>query len=138
MWKGGKLDLTEIYVISSLAGSTGRGCGELVALKVREYLKKKYNLHLQTIGVLYDAMIYRDCFEFSENFELMCRVNSLTGLSELSCWQHPLPYRLPSLHSPQNEALDEIVADPNAGCSVKGPITELRLINKRLQRIQFF
>lgn len=125
----GTSDLTEIYVISSLAGNTGRGCWELVALKVREYLEKRYDLRPRTIGVLYDAMIGRNYFENDgDSFILRCQINALTGFSELSCWQRPLPYRLPSLRSPQNEASDEIVIEHGRGNFVDGPITELRLI----------
>ena len=129
-------DFLDVYVISSLAGDTGRGCWNLVALKVREYLLSRYRLCVRIIGVLYDAMVYRDIFADGRNLELRCKVNTLTGLSELSVWLNnerrkmPISYRLPDLRNPQRENCDAIVAGGIEEMPCEGPITELRLIGK--------
>ena len=126
----------EVYVISSLAGDTGRGSWSLVAHKVREYLAK-YGIRERTLGVLYDAMVYRDLLKRCvADFGLKCKVNALTGLSELSCWlnngrdANRSSYRLPHLKTPQRELCDVLVSGGETGVPCEGPITELRLISE--------
>ena len=46
---GNPNNFMDVYVISSLAGNTGRGCWNLVALKVRESLWSRYRLSVRTI-----------------------------------------------------------------------------------------
>ena len=126
----------DVYVISSLAGNTGRGSWSLVALKVRECISKRFGKNVRTVGVLYDAKVYESVFWRDLYKWQKCMVNAMTGLSELSCWlvkkerKDSFSYRLPNLHNPQNEDCDVIVADGDDENKCEGPITELRLIRE--------
>ena len=127
----------EVYVISSLAGETGRGSWNLVAHKVREYLRDRFNIYVRPLGVFYDAMVYNDLFKrIVKDFELRCKVNALTGLSELSCWlrrergANQSSYRLPHLKTPQRELCDVLVSGGVDGIPCDGPIRDLRLIGE--------
>ena len=126
----------DVYVISSLAGNTGRGSWSLVALKVREFISKRFGKNVRTVGVLYDAMVYESIFRGELYKRQRCMVNAMTGLSELSCWlaknerEDSFSYRLPNLHDPQNERSDVIVADGDDENTCEGPITELRLVRE--------
>jgi hypothetical protein len=61
------------------------------------------------------------------------KINSLTGLSELSCWvknrkqsvnngADPYVYRLPSLKSPENHSADCVSADLQSNSGEAGPV----------------
>lgn len=126
----------DVHVIASLAEETGRGSWSLVAFKVRECLEKR-GFPVRPVGILFDASIYRDEFCHPEK-HLRLQVNSLTGLSEISCWMDnerrnpPLSYCLPDLKWPISRNCDvlRVIGDGDSPSS-QGPISELHLITER-------
>lgn len=123
-----------MHVISSLAGTTGRGCWSLVAFKIREMLLKE-GIVAHPTGILFDAMVFAELFPRDCDFALRCKVNSLTGLSEFSCWENnksrerPICFDLPGLSHAQSELCDLIRTDGDQSLS-KGPVDELTLIRE--------
>ena len=104
-----------IYFVTSLAGGTGRGSWAPVMLKVKEVLSDRCRRCCQTTGLFFDASIFGDLFQWSPNQSLAHKVNSLTGLSELSFWmdddmrgmsREPISVRLPDMVSPTNPEKD--------------------------------
>ena len=121
--------IEDVHIISSLAGETGRGIWSLVALKIRECFYQG-GIEVKPVGILFDASVYREDMWCNPGKDLRSKVNSLTGLSELSCWdgneyrQDLILYRLPSLDTPQREDCDVLVGN------IEGPIDD-NLILKR-------
>lgn len=119
-----------LVIVSGLSGGTGRGCWNLIAFKVREYLLDKYRLTVPPTGIFFEANVYDNVAKENEGQDTALKVNSLTGLSELSCWmvnggmtgENRFPLRLPSVSSPQDEKTDILKVDlelnPNSGAPV--------------------
>lgn len=119
-----------LVIVSGLAGGTGRGCWNLIAFKVREYLLDRYHLTVPPIGVFFEANVYANVAKENEGQDTSLKVNSLTGVSELSCWMvnggktgdDRFKYRLPSVESPERSGTDILKVDlelnPNSGAPV--------------------
>lgn len=118
---GVPLSETEInfFIVSGLSGGTGRGCWELIAFKLRQ-LFEQYGCRLSPIAYLFDSSCYMNVIKQKPDQELSMRVNSLTGVSELTCWMRNIhgtdesgagsfAYRLPSLEAPADEDMDVLV-----------------------------
>lgn len=117
-------------VVSGLAGGTGRGSWSLVTFKVREYLLDNYDVKVAPIGVFFDANAFEKVAEDHPGQATALKVNSLTGLSELSCWlknggksrDERYAYRLPSIETPDRRATDVLKVDldlnPKSGTNV--------------------
>jgi len=104
--KGPQVNLT---VVCSLAGGTGRGCWSLLALKIREAFKHR-NYHMFPIGIFLDASVF-DWLGSDEATRV--KVNSLTGISELTMWlrndrnrRRKARFILPNQRQPEVKAVD--------------------------------
>ena len=113
--------ILNFLVICSLAGGTGRGSWEVVAFKLREMFRK-YNKVPKPRAFLFDSSVFKNLFRSVPRQRLPMQVNSLTGVSQLSCWvenrlagqQEPgaaYRYHLPSLTNPAEETSDVLQAD---------------------------
>ena len=119
-----------LIIVAGLSGGTGRGCWNLIAFKVREYLLNKYKVMVPPVGVFFDANVYDCVARDNEGQRLALEVNSLTGLSELSCWlvnggkagTDCFVYRLPNVKSPDRASTDllnvNLDLNPTAGAPV--------------------
>lgn len=117
-------------VVSGLAGGTGRGTWSLVTFKIREYLLERYGVKVAPMGVFFDANAFENVAETHPGQATALKVNSLTGLSELSCWlkngqtsgEARYAYRVPSLESPEQRGTDALKVDlelnPKSGSAV--------------------
>ncbi|HYG78180.1 MAG TPA: tubulin-like doman-containing protein [Planctomycetota bacterium] len=110
------LSQLNVFVIAGLAGGTGRGCWELIALKIRQMLRDRGKQSCP-IGFLYDATVYKNRVEPRDNEWLQMQVNALTGISELSAWignihgnrqggAKRLSYSLPNMTNPELNVLE--------------------------------
>jgi hypothetical protein len=109
--------------VAGLAGGTGRGCWSLLAFKIREELAR-IGLPSKPVGVFYDASVFGDVMAEDPGRANKMRINSLTGISELTGWMKneyvqpaPFNFTLPSLDRPSDRASDVI----DVGRVVKGP-----------------
>lgn len=119
-----------LIIVAGLSGGTGRGCWNLIAFKVREYLLSKYKVTVPPVGVFFDANVYDCVARDNEGQRLALEVNSLTGLSELSCWlanggktgTDSFDFRLPNIKSPDRTTTDilkvNLELNPTAGSPV--------------------
>lgn len=119
-----------LFVVSGLSGGTGRGCWNLIAFKLREYLQANYKLMVPPIGVFFDANVFESVAGENEGQETRLKLNALTGLSELSCWMvnggktgdDRYEYRLPNMKSPEQLATDvlqvNLELNPDSGAPV--------------------
>jgi hypothetical protein len=125
-------------VVCSLAGGTGRGSWEIVAFKLREMFRR-YNMVPKPRAFLFDASIFEDLSRSAPRQRLPMRVNSLTGISQLSCWvvnrlagqQEPSSayrYHLPSLESPEDDAADVLKADLYRDRNEAAPVNHSYLV----------
>ena len=103
-----------IYFVTSLAGGTGRGSWAPVMLKIKEIFGN-WGCGCFTTGLFFDASIFVEVVKDSPNDAWIYKVNSLTGLSELSFWigddmrrvcHVPISVRLPDMVSPTNPEKD--------------------------------
>ena len=125
-----------LIVVSGLSGGTGRGCWNLIAFKVREYLLSKYKVTVPPVGVFFDANVYDCVARDNEGQRLALEVNSLTGLSELSCWlvnggkagTDCFRYRLPSVKSPERSSTDLLKVDLDLNPTAGAPVNSAFLI----------
>ncbi len=113
-----------LWIVGSLAGGTGRGCWSTLAFKIRERFLAQGWQPPAPMAVLFDASVFEnDVFPAHPDQELPMRVNSLTGVSELSCWirnaiggadgEEPLryEYRLPNMRRPESKEQDSLRVD---------------------------
>ncbi|MBO7448170.1 hypothetical protein J6U78_07540 [bacterium] len=120
-----------LIVVSGLAGGTGRGCWSLITFKLREYLLNNYNITVPPIGIFFDANVFECIATKYPEQRLALELNSLTGISELSCWMkngstqnedERFEYRLPNMDSPGRQETDVLKVDleinPNSGAPV--------------------
>jgi len=119
----GLMDNIQLIAIAGLAGGTGRGCWNLLALKIKEYFHS-HECALKSLGVFFDVTAYPNVIAEIPGCAYQLKVNTLTGFSELSCWTRPgqnenvgFMYRLPDLEKPENACRDVLMTgiDPN-GC----------------------
>lgn len=117
---GGVNPLSDVnfHIVAGLAGGTGRGTWELVALYLRELFRKSGGRQVRPFAYLLDATCYRDVYRSDRSQEVQMKTNSLTGLSQLSTWildrkdDAFYSFRLPSMHAPHDAAQDLIKLDP--------------------------
>ena len=101
----------KLFMVSSLAGGTGRGCWTTLALKFKERFRQNGIPH-EMMGIFLDAT----CFHYADTNpeeKRMLRLNSLTGISELVMWHRNAAYVgqkenyvVPSLDRPEVDQLD--------------------------------
>ena len=104
-----------VYIVAGLAGGTGRGCWNLIAFAVRQYLKQNFKKDIAPIGIFFDASCYpnKEIQKDPDQVHSM-RVNSLTGISELDAWirlggnNQDYYYTLPQLTNPREAAAIEV------------------------------
>jgi hypothetical protein len=111
--------LVELFLVSSLAGGTGRGCWQLLSLKAREFFGARRQACRPT-GFFVDGSAFGDLMKNRPDQRIKLEVNSLTGLSELAMWLRDpvdvekrtvLPERkfiLPNLAKPGDEQVAAI------------------------------
>ena len=115
-----------LVVVAGLSGGTGRGCWNLVALKVRECLRDICQVTVPPVGVFFDAGVCDGAASGDAGQRLAREVNALTGLSELSSWiadggkSDRFEFRLPGVKSPDRPEEDvlKVDLDPKAGSPV--------------------
>lgn len=101
-----------VILVSSLAGGTGRGCWNLLAFKIQQCLKEMGAWSGSMTGVFFDASCFPDVKKPGNVRKL--RMNSLTGVSELSAWLQ-LPngpdysYSLPVLSAPNPDHVNDVI-----------------------------
>lgn len=125
-----------LIIVTGLSGGTGRGCWNLVAFKVREYLLNKYKVTVPPVGVFFAADVYNSVARDNEGQKLALQVNSLTGLSELSCWlvnggkagTDCFKYRLPNIKSPDRASTDLLKVDLDLNPTAGAPVNSAFLI----------
>jgi hypothetical protein len=104
--------MVELFLVSSLAGGTGRGCWQLLSLKAREFFGARKQACRPT-GFFVDASAFEDLMKNRPDQRIKLQVNALTGLSELSMWlkdpQGPeRKFILPDLSEPADEQVASI------------------------------
>ncbi len=130
---GGKHSVAvwNVVVVAGLAGGTGRGSWELIAFKIREMLGKE-GIAANPRAFLFDSSCLDDVMEKHPEQRIPMQANSLTGLSQLSCWvknqqqsqkrSAAREYRLPNIDFPDREESDvlhmEFDEDRNHGAPV--------------------
>jgi len=80
-----KLHVT-VSLIGSLAGGTGRGCWAPLSLKISEIVKRNETSCSKPCGYFFDASVFNDVMNKSADQARQMRVNSITGVSEISAW----------------------------------------------------
>ena len=130
-------DTAKFTVVASLAGGTGRGCWTLLAFKLRDLVEKSHKI--EVTGYLYDASVFEDVIQRYPDWETAMRVNSLTGVSELSAWMRndanrvpeglkPYMYNLPNLERPADESADVIKLRLDANPDATRPLTHVNMV----------
>jgi len=117
----------ELFLVSSLAGGTGRGCWQLLSLKAREFFGARKQACRPT-GFFVDASAFEDLMKNRPDQRIKLQVNALTGLSELSMWlkdpQGPeRKFILPDLSDPADDQVASINTEkfmPEAEVARKG------------------
>jgi len=112
----------DLIMIAGLAGGTGRGCWQSLALKAREYFGLR-NQSCRPIGFFFDQSVFEDVQRGHPEQRIKFNVNALTGLSELAMWlrsdtrmegdeqgdvrehRYSLPHLL-ALDSPESDIID--------------------------------
>lgn len=117
----GSMDVLNFLIIAGLSGGTGRGTWSLIAFKLRQ-LFEKYGRPAAPRAFLFDSSTFSDIYQAHGDQRLSMRVNSLTGMSELSCWIKNVTegkdtpdvmykYNLPNMREPEKEASDVLSVD---------------------------
>lgn len=75
----------DLIMVAGLAGGTGRGCWQSLALKAREYFGLR-NQSCRPIGFFFDQSVFEDVQRGHPEQRVKFHVNALTGLSELAMW----------------------------------------------------
>ena len=126
-----------VYFVAGLADRTGRGCWAHVMLKIKETFCDQYGVNVPTTGLFFDAGTR--CFYANgvPTLTLSDKVNSLTGLSELSAWmrngksKNPVEIRLPSLRTPEDLASDVLKIGEGGALNACSPVDTAYLIGGR-------
>ncbi len=98
------LDNMQVYFVAGLAGGTGRGAWMPAAFKVRRYLEER-GFKINPSGIFFERGCYPNVGQSDRDQDLRLKVNTVTGLSELSAWMRVLEgeeyyFCLPDLYSP--------------------------------------
>ena len=123
-----------VYIVTGLAGGTGRGCWNLVAFKIRQSLMR-FGVRTDPIGVFFDATCFQSRWAGSPGEAKSMRMNSLTGISELSAWMRLIKapedayrYALPDLARPDPKGRTDVIKVPKTGDKERSPVTASYLI----------
>ncbi|HYF50458.1 MAG TPA: tubulin-like doman-containing protein [Planctomycetota bacterium] len=136
---GRPLEKINVVIVGSLAGGTGRGCWQLLAFKIRQYLQRYTSDAISTTAFLFDATVFEELA--APNSDQMDRmmINALTGFSELSTWVNMAAletqgkssgfvYRLPSMESPEDEDTDVLIVNKRDDERSVAPVNNAFLI----------
>lgn len=127
-----------VYIVTGTAGGTGRGSWNLVAFKIRQYLKAR-GINVMPEGIFFDASCFESASKSSPEERLAKNLNSLTAFSELSGWMRlrqgrgDFFYKLPDLSNPDlgtdpDVSTDVISVPPEATNPEKSPVSAAYLI----------
>lgn len=123
-----------VYIVTGLAGGTGRGCWNLVAFKIRQSLAR-FGVRTDPIGVFFDATCFQSVWPGSPGEAKSMRMNALTGISELSAWMRLVKapedayrYALPDLSRPDVKGRTDVIKVPPTGDKEKSPVNAAYLI----------
>ena len=114
----------DLVMVAGLAGGTGRGCWQALALKAREHFGRNGQA-CRPYGFFFDQSVFEYVKRGRPEQKVKLQINSLTGLSELAMWLrsdkrmpgeptvsagNPIERRfsLPGLEYPDNPQLDAI------------------------------
>ncbi len=75
-----------VTMVGSLAGGTGRGCWAPLSLKVNEVITRNNSSSGKPCGFFFDASVFSSVLKASAEQARQIRVNSLTGISEITAW----------------------------------------------------
>jgi len=105
----------EMFLLSSLAGGTGRGCWQLLSLKAREFFGASGRACRPT-GFFLDASAFEMVMKNRPDQKVKLSVNALTGMSELAMWlrESKEPEKrilVPDMADPANEPASVIDTD---------------------------
>ena len=126
-----------VYFVAGLADRTGRGCWAHVMLKIKETLCGQYGVNVPTTGLFFDAGTRCYYVNGVPTVTLSDKVNSLTGLSELSAWmrngksKNPVEIRLPSLRTPEDLTSDVLKVGEGCVLNACSPVDTAYLIGGR-------
>jgi len=138
--KGGNpLKDLKVYIASGLAGGTGRGCWGLIMKKIRHLLIKEYGIYSSPMAFFFDATAFDNLSSKYPDQEVFIKVNSLTGLSELSWWmanqktsrtnpKDAYVFKLPSLATPATSTTDVLVMETKKSPNAAAPIDHAFLV----------
>ena len=98
------LENMQVFFVAGLAGGTGRGTWMPTAFKVRKFLEER-GFKINPSGVFFERGCYPNVGRSDEQQDLGMKVNTVTGLSELSAWMRVLEgenyfFSLPNLMRP--------------------------------------
>jgi hypothetical protein len=141
----GKYQDINFLIIAGLAGGTGRGCWELIAFKLREMFTR-YGRAPTPRAFLFDATLFFDIYDSLPGQKLPMMVNSLTGLSQLSCWTlnrqaghqysgKSYVYRLPNMQTPHSPETDVLNVTLELDVNNAAPVDHAYLIFKDNQMV---
>lgn len=114
-------------IITGVAGGTGRGCWELIALKIRKLCMEKCGDAPKPRTLVFDSSVTFGRIANNAN-KIASKVNALTAFSQMECWNQVkksmqtsncppegFEYRLPSFTSPENKDTDVLVLGEKDG-----------------------
>jgi WD40 repeat protein len=137
--RGGLESLLNFLIIAGLSGGTGRGCWELIAFTLRDLLGR-YGQPRTPRAFLFDSSVFWDVMEANPAQRTAMRANSLTGVSELSCWiankkkageadpAGVVEYRLPSMSNPSVPEADVLHVDLQLDVNNAAPVSHAYLV----------
>ncbi len=129
------LSTLNLFVIAGLSGGTGRGCWNLITFKIRQCLEAE-GVQIPPVGIFFDANVYKNICKAHPQERNSILVNSLTGLSELSCWMNAgqnrgdskYVFRLPDMRHPAHEDTDVLKTDVDINPKAGAPVNSAYLI----------
>ena len=141
--RGQRPDDFNLALVTGLAGGTGRGCWQLIAFKIRQYLGARGIIPKPT-AYLFDASVFENIMESFPVGEEPMRTNSLTGISELSCWIRNVNgndygsttgdvyrYNLPDMRAPAHAGSDVLDVDLALNVNSAAPVDTAYLVFRR-------
>lgn len=104
------LENMQVFFVTGLAGGTGRGTWMPAAFKVRKYLEER-GFKINPTGIFFERGCFPNVGVSDADQDLGMKVNTVTGLSELSSWMRVLEgedyfFRLPNLMRPDCDPND--------------------------------
>ncbi len=105
------LENMQVFFVAGLAGGTGRGTWMPAAFKVRKSLEER-GFKINPSGIFFERGCYPNVGLSDEQMDLGMKVNTVTGLSELSAWMRVLEgdpeyfFTLPNLMRPDYDPND--------------------------------